>query len=73
MLCTTLYNIVCFLITGILSREIDSDKSDMAKQGFKMVQVVVCNLYPFVKTVSKEGVSIPEAVENIDIGKRLNE
>lgn len=31
-------------------------------------QVVVCNLYPFVKTVSREGVTVEEAVENIDIG-----
>jgi phosphoribosylaminoimidazolecarboxamide formyltransferase/IMP cyclohydrolase len=56
------------LFLGILSREIESDKLDMNKQGYKMVKVVVCNLYPFVKTVSKEGVSIPDAVENIDIG-----
>lgn len=57
--------------SGILAREIESDQGDMTRQGYKMVKVVVCNLYPFVKTVSKEGVSIPEAVENIDIGKRL--
>jgi phosphoribosylaminoimidazolecarboxamide formyltransferase/IMP cyclohydrolase len=52
-----------------LAREIASDQIDMNKQGYNMVKVVVCNLYPFVKTVSKEGVTIPEAVENIDIGK----
>lgn len=56
---------------GILAREIESDKADMTKQGYKMIKVVVCNLYPFVNTVSKEGVTIPEAVENIDIGKGL--
>lgn len=32
-------------------------------------RVVVCNLYPFVKTVASPGVTIPEAVEQIDIGK----
>lgn len=53
---------------GILARTIDSDRADMEKQGFQLVQVVVCNLYPFVKTISKEGVTIPDAVENIDIG-----
>lgn len=53
---------------GILARTIESDKADMDKQGFKLIQVVVCNLYPFVKTISKEGVTIPEAVENVDIG-----
>jgi hypothetical protein len=36
-----------------------------------MIQVIVCNLYPFVNTVSKPGVTIPEAVENIDIGKSI--
>jgi len=58
--------------TGILARQIESDKADMDKQGYKMIQVVVCNLYPFVKTVNKEGVTIPEAVENIDIGMLFN-
>lgn len=56
---------------GILARETESDKNDMAKQGFHMVQVVVCNLYPFVKTVSAPGVTIANAVENIDIGNTL--
>lgn len=31
-------------------------------------QVVVCNLYPFVETVSKEDVCTADAVEEIDIG-----
>jgi phosphoribosylaminoimidazolecarboxamide formyltransferase/IMP cyclohydrolase len=53
---------------GILARTLESDKADMTKQGYKFIQVVVCNLYPFVNTVSKPGVTIPEAVENIDIG-----
>jgi len=30
--------------------------------------MVVVNLYPFVQTVSRAGVSLPEALENIDIG-----
>ena len=30
--------------------------------------LVVNNLYPFVKTVSKEGITVPDAVEQIDIG-----
>lgn len=34
-----------------------------------ILRVVVCNLYPFVKTVSSPGVTVPEAVEKIDIGK----
>lgn len=40
----------------------------MKRQKFDMISVVVCNLYPFVETVSKPGVAIADAVENIDIG-----
>jgi len=32
------------------------------------IRVVVCNLYPFAKTVSSDGVTNEEAVENVDIG-----
>uniref|UniRef100_A0A3Q1IQ89 Bifunctional purine biosynthesis protein ATIC n=1 Tax=Anabas testudineus TaxID=64144 RepID=A0A3Q1IQ89_ANATE len=32
------------------------------------VRVVVCNLYPFVKTVSNPSVTVEDAVEQIDIG-----
>lgn len=34
-----------------------------------MIHIVVCNLYPFVQTVSNPDVTVPEAVENIDIGR----
>ncbi|XP_015127714.1 bifunctional purine biosynthesis protein PURH isoform X2 [Diachasma alloeum] len=53
---------------GILARLSDSDKADMNRQQFDYIRVVVCNLYPFVKTVSKPDVTIDDAVENIDIG-----
>lgn len=53
---------------GILAREIDSDRGDMKQQGFEMIQVVICNLYPFVETVAKADVKLDDAVENIDIG-----
>lgn len=53
---------------GILSRLTDSDQEDMKRQKFDMISVVVCNLYPFVQTVSKPGVTVADAVENIDIG-----
>uniref|UniRef100_A0A8K9WTR0 Bifunctional purine biosynthesis protein ATIC n=1 Tax=Oncorhynchus mykiss TaxID=8022 RepID=A0A8K9WTR0_ONCMY len=32
------------------------------------VRVVVCNLYPFVKTISNTNVTVEDAVEQIDIG-----
>ncbi|KAJ3080800.1 bifunctional phosphoribosylaminoimidazolecarboxamide formyltransferase/IMP cyclohydrolase [Quaeritorhiza haematococci] len=53
---------------GILARHIPQDEADMAARGYDMIDFVVCNLYPFQKTVAKEGVTIPEAVEEIDIG-----
>jgi len=33
-----------------------------------LIDMVVVNLYPFEKTVAKEGVVLEEAIENIDIG-----
>ncbi|KAM6461978.1 bifunctional purine biosynthesis protein PURH isoform X2 [Python bivittatus] len=53
---------------GILARDIPQDKTDMEKLDFSLVRVVVCNLYPFVKTVASPNVTIQEAVEQIDIG-----
>ncbi|XP_039968248.1 bifunctional purine biosynthesis protein ATIC-like [Bactrocera tryoni] len=53
---------------GILSRTTESDLADMKQQNFDLVSLVVCNLYPFVNTVSKPDVTVADAVENIDIG-----
>ncbi|CAN3353188.1 bifunctional purine biosynthesis protein Ade17p [Diutina catenulata] len=53
---------------GILARNQDSDEKDLAAQGIEKVDFVVCNLYPFKETVSKAGVTVDEAVEEIDIG-----
>ncbi len=40
----------------------------LGEQGIEPIDMVVVNLYPFEKTVAKEGVSEDEAIENIDIG-----
>lgn len=53
---------------GILARDLASDEKDLADQGISKVDYVVCNLYPFKDTVAKPNVTIPEAVEEIDIG-----
>ncbi|XP_058813346.1 bifunctional purine biosynthesis protein ATIC [Topomyia yanbarensis] len=53
---------------GILARLTESDLSDMKHQNYELVQLVVCNLYPFGLTISKADVTVAEAVENIDIG-----
>ncbi|XP_013392064.1 bifunctional purine biosynthesis protein PURH [Lingula anatina] len=53
---------------GILARLTDGDLYDIGKQGISLIRVVVCNLYPFVKTVSAENVAVSDAIEDIDIG-----
>ncbi len=54
---------------GILARrDLESHMAQLAKQGITPIDMVVVNLYPFVQTVTREGVSLEEALENIDIG-----
>jgi phosphoribosylaminoimidazolecarboxamide formyltransferase / IMP cyclohydrolase len=36
--------------------------------GFDPIDLVVVNLYPFERTIAKRGVTLAEAIENIDIG-----
>lgn len=45
-----------------------SHRSDVISRGLAPIQLVVVNLYPFEKTVAREGVEEPEAIEQIDIG-----
>ena len=40
----------------------------MEEHGIKGIDMAVVNLYQFEKTVAKEGVTLEEAIENIDIG-----
>ncbi len=55
--------------SGILARrEIPEHDTQMKELGFNYIDIVIVNLYPFVETVSKENVSITDALENIDIG-----
>lgn len=54
---------------GILARRsIKSHMDQLSEKGIGTVDMVVVNLYPFIKTVAKEGVTMEEALENIDIG-----
>lgn len=54
---------------GILARDhLEADVLDMQKQHFDFISIVVCNLYPFQKTVERPDVTIPQAVEEVDIG-----
>jgi len=54
---------------GILARRDRPEHlEELARHGLQTIDLVVSNLYPFVETVSKAGVSLEEALENIDIG-----
>lgn len=53
---------------GILARTTDSDQADMKRMSYGMIQVVICNLYPFRETIAKPDVQLADAIENIDIG-----
>ena len=49
-------------------RDNDSHRHDAARLGIPPIDLVVVNLYPFEATIAKEGVTIAEAIEQIDIG-----
>ncbi len=54
---------------GILCRRDNpADMLAIAEQGIVPFELVVVNLYPFKETVACEGVTIEEAIEQIDIG-----
>ena len=49
-------------------RDNEEHVASMRRHGIEPIDLVVINLYPFEQTVAKDGVSLGEAVENIDIG-----
>ena len=51
---------------GILSRRIE-DENEIEKNSIEEIDLIVVNLYPFEKTISKQS-SLEDAIENIDIG-----
>ena len=54
---------------GILARRDEAqDVTDLADNQIRPIDLVVVNLYPFEQTIAKPGVTLAEAVENIDIG-----
>lgn len=54
---------------GLLGRRGNGDDMRQMKElGYGPIDMVVVNLYPFRETVAKPGVSLAEAIENIDIG-----
>ncbi|MFT0803734.1 bifunctional phosphoribosylaminoimidazolecarboxamide formyltransferase/IMP cyclohydrolase [Bacillus swezeyi] len=54
---------------GLLAvRDNEKHMAQLSEQGIQPIDLVVVNLYPFKETISKEGVTYEEAIENIDIG-----
>ena len=49
-------------------RDNDSHRDDVKRLSIPPIDLVVVNLYPFEATIAKEGVTIGEAIEQIDIG-----
>ena len=47
---------------------LDIPEAELAAHGISPIDLVVVNLYPFEATVAKPGVSLHDAIENIDIG-----
>lgn len=53
---------------GILVRDKQVDMDELSEHGYAPINMVVSNLYPFQETISQVGVTLQDAIENIDIG-----
>ncbi|ABI69073.1 bifunctional phosphoribosylaminoimidazolecarboxamide formyltransferase/IMP cyclohydrolase [Syntrophomonas wolfei] len=53
---------------GILARRIPEHLQQLQENDIGPIDIVAVNLYPFRETISRPGVSLEEAIENIDIG-----
>lgn len=53
---------------GILAMGSDDHMEELQTHGIAPIDLVVVNLYPFEETIAQEGVTLAQAIENIDIG-----
>ncbi|MCC3407565.1 MAG: bifunctional phosphoribosylaminoimidazolecarboxamide formyltransferase/IMP cyclohydrolase [Microcoleus sp. PH2017_10_PVI_O_A] len=54
---------------GILARrDVPEDVADLTDNQIRAIDLVVVNLYPFEQTIAKPGVTLADAIEQIDIG-----
>lgn len=54
---------------GILARrDVPQDITDLENNQIRAIDLVVVNLYPFEETIAKPDVTLPDAIEQIDIG-----
>jgi len=57
------------IFAGILvDRDNPKHVEEITKQNICSIDLVIVNLYPFEETISKENISLEEAIEQIDIG-----
>jgi phosphoribosylaminoimidazolecarboxamide formyltransferase / IMP cyclohydrolase len=58
-----------FVHGGLLAKQDDpAHQSQLGEHGIQPIQLVCVNLYPFQQTIEKSGVTVADAIENIDIG-----
>lgn len=53
---------------ALLARNTEADLAELKSLGIEPIDIVVCNLYAFEKTVSNPNATETECIENIDIG-----
>ncbi len=53
---------------GLLARATPADQAELQGLGWDYLDLVAVNLYPFEQTIAKPGVTLEDAIENIDIG-----
>ena len=53
---------------GLLAKGTQDHMQVLEAQGITPIDIVCVNLYPFVETITRAGVTLEDAIENIDIG-----
>jgi phosphoribosylaminoimidazolecarboxamide formyltransferase/IMP cyclohydrolase len=54
---------------GLLARpDHDGDRAALETMDYRQIDMLVVNLYPFRETIARAGVTLEEAMENVDIG-----
>lgn len=54
---------------GLLARRaLPGDMAALGEQGYRAIDLVAVNLYPFRRTIAEPGVTLADAMENVDIG-----
>ncbi|MBP8974260.1 MAG: bifunctional phosphoribosylaminoimidazolecarboxamide formyltransferase/IMP cyclohydrolase [Anaerolineae bacterium] len=56
------------LHAGILARDTAEDMEVLRRHGYAPIDLVACNLYPFQRTVAQYGITLEDAIEQIDVG-----